>query len=136
MRSGQFPLGPFVRIPVRRVQIPPPPPPTASTAKMTEGKKVPTKTAKAPAGGEKKRKKARMETYSLYIYRGVCFFVKFFFCGRSLMCGCYDWARCSTEARSRSHRYLQQSNGRPQFLRQPNLRVHRVRSIQYILTIS
>lgn len=26
MRSGQFPLGPFVRIPVRRVQIPPPPP--------------------------------------------------------------------------------------------------------------
>ena len=40
-------------------------------AKTTEGKKAAKKTPKAPADGEKKkRKKARKETYSSYIYKG------------------------------------------------------------------
>jgi histone H2B len=39
-------------------------------AKTTEGKKGAKKTAKAPADGEKKkRRKARKETYSSYIYK-------------------------------------------------------------------
>jgi len=42
-------------------------------AKTTEGKKAAKKTSKAPADGEKKkRKKARKETYSSYIYKGAC----------------------------------------------------------------
>jgi histone H2B len=40
-------------------------------AKTTESKKAAKKTSKAPADGEKKkRKKARKETYSSYIYKG------------------------------------------------------------------
>jgi len=45
-------------------------------AKTTEGKKAAKKTSKAPADGEKKkRKKTRKETYSSYIYKGTstCF---------------------------------------------------------------
>jgi histone H2B len=40
-------------------------------AKTTEGKKAAKKTSKAPADGEKKkRRKTRKETYSSYIYKG------------------------------------------------------------------
>jgi histone H2B len=40
--------------------------------KTTEGKKAAKKTSKAPADGEKKkRKKTRKETYSSYIYKGM-----------------------------------------------------------------
>jgi histone H2B len=45
-------------------------------AKTTEGKKAAKKTSKAPADGEKKkRRKTRKETYSSYIYKGtlLCF---------------------------------------------------------------
>ena len=45
-------------------------------AKTTEGKKAAKKTSKAPADGEKKkRRKTRKETYSSYIYKGTltCF---------------------------------------------------------------
>ncbi|KIM91307.1 hypothetical protein PILCRDRAFT_810562 [Piloderma croceum F 1598] len=49
------------------------PAPTAASkapAKTTEGKKAAKKTSKAPADGEKKkRRKTRKETYSSYIYK-------------------------------------------------------------------
>jgi hypothetical protein len=44
---------------------------TKAPTKTTEGKKAAKKTSKAPADGEKKkRKKTRKETYSSYIYKG------------------------------------------------------------------
>jgi hypothetical protein len=44
-------------------------------AKTTEGKKAAKKTSKAPADGEKKkRRKTRKETYSSYIYKGTIWF--------------------------------------------------------------
>ena len=45
---------------------------TKAPSKTTEGKKAAKKTSKAPADGEKKkRKKTRKETYSSYIYKGM-----------------------------------------------------------------
>ena len=76
-------------------------------AKTTEGKKAAKKTSKAPADGEKKkRRKTRKETYSSYIYKGTL--TGFNIVGYPLI------MLPSAEASAPRHRYLQQGNGHPQ----------------------